>query len=105
MSLPRDWSDVMLAPVILAVDARLEELGRLDPEELAVRVAIETNTDPHDEAGRRAAFVAAVGYLVDLHGWDLSWDVRGVRLRHGEHTLVLGVPLSAHAYVAALPVG
>ena len=37
---PHDLSDLYLAPVLLAVDARLEELGKLDLGQLAYEVAL-----------------------------------------------------------------
>lgn len=36
---PKDVPDVFLAPVVLAVDARLYELGRLDDAALAYEVS------------------------------------------------------------------
>jgi hypothetical protein len=41
---PHDVTDLYLAPVVLAVDARIEELGRLDKERLAYEVALESDT-------------------------------------------------------------
>lgn len=33
-----------------------------------------------------------VAHLVDCHDWELSWDPRGLRLKHDAHTFVLGIP-------------
>ena len=41
---PHDISDLYLAPMALEVDARIEELGRLDKERLAYEVALEADT-------------------------------------------------------------
>ena len=41
MARPHDVADVLLAPVALAFDTRLEELGRLTPAELEFEVALE----------------------------------------------------------------
>jgi hypothetical protein len=40
---------------------------------------------------------------VDLAGWQPTWDPRGVRLTHGNHTLVLGVSHRLTEYVAGTP--
>ena len=37
---PHDVTDLYLAPVALAVDARIEELGQLDKDELVYEVAV-----------------------------------------------------------------
>ena len=42
-SLPHDLPDVLLAPMVLRVDARLAELGELDTETLRRRIASDTN--------------------------------------------------------------
>ena len=36
---PHDLTDLYLAPVVLTVDARIAELGRLDRDRLAYKVA------------------------------------------------------------------
>ena len=41
---PHDISDLYLAPVLLAVDAKIEELGKLDKDGLAYEVALESNS-------------------------------------------------------------
>jgi hypothetical protein len=97
--MPHDMVDLRLAPVALQVDARLEELGRLSPEALSLRVAIESNREGRTAQQRARDLVASVSHLLDLGGWEPSWDPRGLRLRHREHTLVLGVPATLRDYV------
>ena len=97
---PHDYTDLFLAPVALAVDQRLEELGGLDPAELQRRIALESNQYTRHAADRGNAVAASATYLLDLHGWTASWDDRGVRLSHDSHGLVLGVPPNVAAYVA-----
>jgi hypothetical protein len=80
---PHDVADLHLAPVVLAVDARIEELGRLDKDGLSYEVAL---------AIREEALINTVTHLLDRHEWEFSWDARGLRLTHAAHTLVLGVP-------------
>jgi len=41
---PHDAADLYLAPVLLAVDARIEELGKLDKDGLAYEVALESDS-------------------------------------------------------------
>jgi len=79
---PHDVTDLYLAPVLLAVDARIEELGKLDKDRLAYEVALE----------REEALIRTITHLVDPHHWEFSWDPRGLRMTHHAHTLVLGIP-------------
>ncbi len=89
---PHDPTDLFLAPVALAVDQRLDELSGLRREELAQRVALETNREAHTAEEARHVLVDAVTYLVEMHGWQASWDPRGIRLSHDQYSLVLGAP-------------
>lgn len=89
---PHDITDLYLAPVVLAVDARIEELGRLDAEQLAYEVALESDTPDFSRDMREDALIRAVTHLVDTHDWSLGWDPRGLRLSHDTHTFVLGIP-------------
>jgi hypothetical protein len=96
---PHDISDLHLAPVALEVDAQIAELSTLSDEELAVRVGVESDLPDWSVDVRRDALLRTVGHLIDLHGWLLSWDDRGVRLSHGNHSLVLGVPANFTRFV------
>ena len=89
---PHDVTDLYLAPVVLAVDARIEELGRLDKDQLAHKVAFHSDSNDHIRGVSEAALIETVTYLIDTHGWEFSWDPRGLRLTHDAHTLVLGIP-------------
>jgi len=89
---PHDMTDLYLAPVLLAVDARIEELGRLDKERLAYEVALESDTPDFTRQFREEALIRTITHLTEPHGWELSWDPRGLRLTHDARTLVLGVP-------------
>jgi hypothetical protein len=81
-----------LAPVLLAVDARIEELGKLDKDGLAYQVALESDSPDVTRPIREEALATTVAHMVDLHHWELSWDPRGLRMTHDAHTFVLGVP-------------
>jgi hypothetical protein len=100
---PHDVTDLYLAPVVLAVDARIEELGHLDYDQLAHKVAFQNDSQDSTPDMREAALISTVTSLIDCHGWELSWDSRGLRLTHGEHTFVLGIPAVFHEYVEGSP--
>ena len=71
---PHDITDLYLAPVALAVDARVEELGRLDKEGLAYEAALESDTPDFTRQMREEALIRTVTHLVDTHDWKFSWD-------------------------------
>jgi hypothetical protein len=98
---PHDLTDLYLAPVLLALDARIEELGRLDKEAFGYEVALESDTADFTREMREAAVIRAVTHLVNPHHWELSWDRRGLRLTHEAHTFVLGVPPVFLEYLGA----
>jgi hypothetical protein len=100
---PRDVADLYLAPLALQVDQRLEEFAALDRDALHTRVVLESNNETWERARRARDVVESVTYLLDLHGWTAAWDDRGIRLSHGGHSLVLGVPAHVTAYVEELP--
>jgi hypothetical protein len=89
---PRDITDLYLAPVALAVDARIEELGHLDKDGLAYEVALESDSPDFTRRIREEGLIRTVTHLIDGHDWEFSWDPRGLRLTHDAHTFVLGVP-------------
>ena len=97
---PHDVTDLYLAPVILGIDARIDEYSRLNADELAYQVALEGDVADRTRELREAGFLRAVSRFVETHDWELSMDRRGIRLTHGEHTLVLGVPPTVEAYLA-----
>ena len=96
---PHDVSDLYLAPVLLAVDARIEELGKLDKDGLAYEVALESNSLDITRQMREEALIRAIGHLTETHHWELSWDPRGLRMTHDAHTFVLGIPAVFHDYL------
>jgi hypothetical protein len=89
---PHDVTDLYLAPVVLAVDARIEELGHLDKDQLAHKVEFHSDSNDYVRRVSEEALIETVTYLIDTHGWEFSWDPRGLRLTHDGHTLVLGIP-------------
>ncbi len=99
-TLPHDVSDLHLAPVVLALDARLDELGAHDLERLAVAVDLASNSLGLTRDQREAGLLEAVAHIIDCHGWTLTWDMRGIRLTHEKHSLVLGAPPTFADYLA-----
>jgi hypothetical protein len=89
---PHDVTDLYLARVLLAVDARLEELGQLDKRRLAYEVALESDLPDITRQMREEALMRAITHLTDTHHWTFSWDPRGLRMSHDAHTFVLGLP-------------
>ena len=89
---PHDLTDLYLAPVVLTVDARIEELGRLDRDKLTYEVALESDLADFTRTMREDALIRTVTHLIESHDWEFSWDPRGLRLTHDAHTFVLGIP-------------
>jgi hypothetical protein len=100
---PRDVADLYLAPVLLAVDAKIEELGKLDKDGLAYEVALESNALDTTRQMREEALIRTITHLTEAHHWALSWDPRGLRLTHDAHTFVLGIPAVFHDYLEGAP--
>jgi hypothetical protein len=96
---PHDLPDLYLAPVVLAIDAKIEQLARLDARQLAYEVALESDTPDFTRELREEALIRTIEHVIDTHQWTLSLDPRGLRLSHDEHTLVLGVPATFREYV------
>ena len=101
--MPHDITDLYLAPVVLTVDARIEELGRLDKDGLVYEVALESDSPDFTRAMREEALLRTVTHLIDTHDWEFSWDPRGLRLTHDAHTFVLGIPAMFREYMEDSP--
>jgi len=96
-------TDLYLAPVVLAVDGRIEELGHLDKDQLAYDVALASDSLDLTRPMREEALLRTVTHLIDCHAWEISWDPRGLRLAHDGHTVVLGVPAVFLEYLDGRP--
>jgi hypothetical protein len=91
---------LLLAPIALAIDARIEKLGRLDVRELAFNVELEADTAGWTRKMREEALLIAVQHTIAVRPWQLRWDRRGIRMKHDEHDdLVLGVPPTFTQYL------
>jgi hypothetical protein len=100
---PHDVTDLYLAPVLLAVDARIEELGQLDKDGLTYEVALESDTADWTRSMREEGLIRTITHLTDTHHWAFAWDPRGLRMTHDEHTFVLGVPAVFHDFLDGTP--
>jgi hypothetical protein len=100
---PHDVTDLYLSPVVLAVDARIEELGHLSKDQLGYEVALESDLPDFTRENREEALIRTMTHLIDVHGWQFSWDPRGLRLAHDAHTLVLGIPAVFGKYLEGNP--
>jgi hypothetical protein len=96
---PHDITDLYLAPVVLAIDAELEALRGKGPDDILMHIALATNREPRSRDEKRRYFIEAVTKFHDLHGWTVSCHPRGLRLSHGEHQIVLGLPPAVYAYL------
>ena len=72
---PHDVTDLYLAPVLLAVDARIEELGKLDKDALTYEVALESNALDRTRQMREDALIRTITHLTETHHWELSFAV------------------------------
>jgi hypothetical protein len=97
---PHDLADLRLAPVALALDEQIEAYSGLDAAELLRRVSLETNREPRTADERRSCLIESVTRFIDLHGWEVSWDPRGLEIRHGDHRLVLGVSEDLRSFIS-----
>jgi hypothetical protein len=98
-TLPHDLADLSLAPVVLAIDARIEELSHLSPKDLALHIGMEGDQPAWTREFRQRGLLATVSHLIDTHDWELSVDKRGIRFTHKERTFVLGVPHTFTEYL------
>jgi hypothetical protein len=101
---PHDVSDLYLAPLALALDAKIDELGRLQGPALRFEIALQGDHPDATRAVRETGLLTALTRNVDAHGWTFSWDARGLRLTNDGHTLVLGLPPTVLDYVEFDPV-
>jgi hypothetical protein len=98
-TLPHDITDLHLAPLLLTLDKRLDEMGRLTADELRKQVAVISDQPDWTDDLRSAALLIAVGRFTDCHGWTLAHHPRGLQVSHDEHRVVLGVPTNFRDYL------
>jgi hypothetical protein len=99
-ALPHDLTDLFLAPVALELSQRLADFEEMSEAEVEYTIALRADRQPGSvPAERRLLALRALTRGLDLHGWNLSWSARGLRLQHGRSELVLGVPPSLADYL------
>lgn len=96
---PHDVPDLYLSPVTLELDHRLGELEGLTEAEIELRIALATDRQPRDCADRASLVLLMLTHALETHGWEVAWKPRGLRVSHGDHEVVLGVPHSLRAYL------
>ncbi len=101
--LPHDAADLLLAPVVLELDARITELSELGRYALSLHVALVSNRPDSTRAQRESGLLTAVSHFIDCHDWKLSWDPRGIKVSHSAHEVVLGVPSNFREYLEGTP--
>jgi hypothetical protein len=97
--LPHDTADLYLAPLLLVLDQRLEELSRLELDELHTHVGLVSDQPDWTREIRELALLQAIRHTIDCHDWELSWHPRGLLVSHGKHRVVLGVPNTFSEYL------
>lgn len=97
--LPHDTADLYLAPLLLVLNERLEELSRLELDQLHAHVGLVSDQPDWSREIREAGLLEAVRHTIDCHDWALSWHPRGLRVSHGKHEVVLGTPATFPAYL------
>lgn len=97
--LPHDLTDLYLSPVALELNARLSDFeGRTDAE-VEYLIALRADRQPQTVGDRRLLALRALTQGSDLHGWDVDWVSRGLRMRNGSHELVLGIAPGLRHYL------
>ena len=99
---PHDRTDLLLAPVSLVLDSRLERLELLTEEELTREVALTTDREPRSLADRGPLVLELLHREVDTRGWTLAWHARGLEVTHADHSLVLGIGPTVRSYLGLL---
>jgi hypothetical protein len=97
--LPHDAADLYLAPLLLVLNERLEELSRLELDKLQVHVGLVSDQPDWSREIRETALLQAVQHTIDCHHWALSWHPRGLLVSHDKHQVVLGTPATFAEYL------
>ncbi|TAM87097.1 MAG: hypothetical protein EPN43_09695 [Jatrophihabitans sp.] len=100
MIIPRDMADLYLAPVVLSLEEQLRELGRLEPEELASRLALESGLPDWTRSWRERTLTDTLRHGTRLHGWELSVEGSGLRVENRRHSVVIALPETVRAYLS-----
>jgi hypothetical protein len=97
--IPHDTADLALAPVVLQLDREISMYSGLSQAEVEMRIAVEADAEPRTYPARRQALLRALTNFVDLHGWTVAINDRGLRLSHRDNAVTLGFPKSLRTYL------
>lgn len=97
--LPHDTSDLMLAPMLLDLEANIERLSTMPLPDLVLEVALLSNIPDWSRANREEGLTRTVCSPVDCRDWEFSWVPRGLCVAHRDRRVVLGVPTQFADYI------
>ncbi|MGD0198564.1 MAG: hypothetical protein ABSC56_11760 [Solirubrobacteraceae bacterium] len=101
--LPKERSDLALAPVAANIDGNLARLRDKSVEEIGYEVGLQLNhVARSNDAAERAGCVLAVALrLVNMHGWhaDITEDHARLRLTGGSVPIELALSPTIRAYI------
>ena len=69
---PHNISDLHLAPLALALDNRIDELGALSPANLAHQVALLGDKPERTRQLRETGLLSTISRTIELHDWQLG---------------------------------
>ena len=92
IALPHDTSDLLLAPMLLGIDANIDRLSALPLDELAIEIAVISNVPDRTRIEREEGLTKTVCENVECHDWELTWVPRGLCVSHHNRRVVLGAP-------------
>ena len=67
---PHDVTDLYLAPVLLAIDTRIEELGKLDKDGLPTKSRLRATRAITTKQLRQEALITTITTLAETHHWE-----------------------------------
>jgi len=88
--LPHSPSELALAPVLIAIERRLEQLRASDDLELLLSLDLDDQERfYHGSAERAGRLEKFATRELDLHGWTVrpTPDLYGLAVQHGEYTV------------------
>jgi hypothetical protein len=87
---PHSPSELALAPVLIAIERRLEQLRASDDLELLLSLDLDDQERFYHGAAERAGRLEKFATReLDLHGWTVrpTPDLYGLAVQHGEYTV------------------